>query len=101
VGPWWASGDWKTDLRFRPTAKGSAEMAAILSYLEDTTVFEPDALRSMSQAFDEVCNALQVFAGDEHGRQVVAVRLIELARAGVTDARTLRERILREARTAA
>ena len=76
-------------------------MVAILSYLEETTVFEPEALRVMSQAFDDACNALHIFAGDEHGRQVIAARVIGLARTGILDADALRDRLIFEARAAA
>lgn len=71
-------------------------MVANFSYLEDQPVFEPDALRAMSQPFDDACNALHIFAGDEHGRQVMAARVIDLARRGV-----IRDRVLLKARTAA
>ena len=55
----------------------------------------------MSQAFHDTCNALHIFAGDEHGRQVIATRIIDLASTGVIDAKALRDRVLKEARTAA
>ena len=76
-------------------------MSGIHSHLDNQSVFEPEALRVMSEAFHETCNALQIFAGDEHGRQVIATRIIDLAGSGVIDARALRERVLMEARTAA
>ena len=76
-------------------------MITIHSHLGSQIVFEPEALREMSQAFHDVCNALHIFAGDEHGRQVIATRIIDLAGAGIRDARTLRDRVLLEARTAA
>ena len=76
-------------------------MAAIHSYLEKQAAFEPEALREMAQAFQDACNDLGVFDGDEHGRQVIATRIIDLASAGVLDAKALRDRVLREARTAA
>jgi hypothetical protein len=50
----------------------------------------------MSKAFEEACNALQVFAGDEKGREIVATRIIDLARrgrAGHTKARAAFDRI--------
>lgn len=74
---------------------------AIRSYLKDKTCFEPEALRVMSQGFDEACNALHVFAGDEHGREVIAARIIDLARTGVIDAEALRDRVVLEARALA
>jgi len=76
-------------------------MSAIQSHLEDPAVFDPEALRVMSQAFHDTCNALHIFAGDEHGRHVIATRIIDLAGAGVIDAKALRDRVLMEARTAA
>ena len=76
-------------------------MSGIHSHLDCKSVFEPEALRVMSEAFQETCNALQIFAGDEHGRQVIATRIIDLAGSGVIDARALRDRVLMEARTAA
>ena len=74
---------------------------AIHSYLETQTAFEPEAIREMSQAFADACNALGILAGDEHGRQVIAARIIDLASAGAIDAAGLRDRVLKEARTAA
>jgi hypothetical protein len=74
---------------------------AIRSYLDDSTVFEPEALHVMSLAFDEACNKLHVFAGDQRGREAVAARIIDLARNGIIDASALRDRVLHEARTPA
>jgi hypothetical protein len=74
---------------------------AIRSYLDESTVFEPEALRVMSRAFDDACNELHVFAGDQQGREAVAVRIIDLARSGIVDAIALRDQVLHEARTPA
>ena len=77
-------------------------MTAIHSHLESqAAAFEPEAIRAISQAFHDTCNALHIFAGDEHGRQVIATRVIDLASTGVIDAHALRDRVLREARTPA
>lgn len=76
-------------------------MITIQAHLENQVAFAPEVLTEMSRALHEVCNALHIFAGDESGRQVVAVRIIDLAGAGLTDARSLRERVLMEARAAA
>ena len=76
-------------------------MTIIDSHLEVQTVFEPEALHEMSRAFQDACNALHIFAGDEHGRQIIATRIIDLAGSGVIDAQALRDRVLMEARTAA
>jgi hypothetical protein len=79
----------------------STTMTAIHPHLESEAAFEPEALRAMSQAFHDTCDALHIFAGDEHGRQVIATRIIDLARTGVVDAQALRDRLLMEAHTAA
>ena len=76
-------------------------MSTIHSHLEDPAVFDPEALRVMLQALHDTCNALHIFAGDEHGRQVIATRIIDLASMGVIDADALRDRVLMEARLAA
>ena len=73
----------------------------IRSHLPDNNAFEPAAVAAMSRAFEEVCAALQVFAGDSKGREIVAARIIDLARAGVTDPAALRDRVLRESRAVA
>jgi len=52
----------------------------------------------MSKAFGEACMALQVFAGDEKGREIVATRIIDLARNGLVDPNALRDRVVSEAR---
>ena len=76
-------------------------MVAILAHLGEQTAFEPDAITAMSRAFEEACAALHVFAGDQRGREVIATRIIDLARAGVIDAAALRDRVMLELRSAA
>ena len=58
--------------------------------------FGPDTLRAMSTALKEVCRILKV-DHDQGAREVVAVRIIELARRGECDPERLRDRVLREA----
>ena len=67
-------------------------------YFEEVAAFEPDAIVAMSKAFEEACTALQVFHGDQRGREIVATRIIDLARSGIADAVLLRDRLLLEAR---
>jgi hypothetical protein len=50
----------------------------------------------MLKAFEEACNALQV--SDEKAREIIATRIIDLARGGVIDAAALRDRVVAEAR---
>ena len=70
----------------------------IRKHLTDKTAFGLAAIEAMSKAFEEACNALQVFAGDEKGREIIATRIIDLARGGVIDATALRDRVIAEAR---
>ena len=49
------------------------------------TAFRPAAIEAMSKAFDEACIALQVYAGDEKGREIIATRIVDLARNGLID----------------
>ena len=57
----------------------------IRKHLTDKTAFGPAAIEAMSKAFEETCNALQVFAGDEKAPEIVATRIIDLARKGLID----------------
>jgi hypothetical protein len=57
--------------------------------------FDPDQIKAMSWALEEVCNALHVC--DDTSREIVAVRIIELAQCGVQNGVALRNRVLREA----
>ena len=53
----------------------------IRKHLTDKTALGPAAIEAMSKAFEEACIALQVYAGDEKGREIIATRIIDLARA--------------------
>ena len=70
----------------------------IRKHLTDKTAFGPAAIEAMSKAFKEACIALQVYAGDEKGREIVAARIIDLARGGLTDPTALRDRVIAESR---
>jgi hypothetical protein len=72
-------------------------MGTILAFLKEPSVFDPEATRAMSTAFDAVCTALKISLGDARGRETVATRIVELARRGERDAIRLRDRVLREA----
>jgi hypothetical protein len=70
-------------------------MTKIIPFLQDDA-FGPDALRAMSTALEEVCRTLKV-ENDQGAREVMAIRIIELARRGERDPERLRDRVLREA----
>jgi hypothetical protein len=59
--------------------------------------FDPEALRILGLAFDQVCIALQVETSDDDVRQAIANKVIELAKAeGRPD--LLCERVLEDIR---
>ena len=69
---------------------------AIRQYLHDNVAFSPEDIEKMSHALEDACNALKV-NGDARAREVVAIRIIELARRGDLDATKLRDRVVAEA----
>jgi hypothetical protein len=70
-------------------------MAAIIPYLQDVA-FEPADIAAMSEALDDVCKTLNI-NGDVPAREVIAIRIIELARRGERSPTKLRDRLLLEA----
>ncbi len=54
----------------------------ITAFLRDQA-FEPEALKTMSNAFTEVCGALGLRDQDDKLTQLVARRIIDLAQQGV------------------
>jgi hypothetical protein len=67
------------------------------SYLNDGAAFDAQVTDAMGRAFEDACSALQVPAYDTRARLAIAARIIDLARAGMTDAGTLRHRVVKEA----
>jgi hypothetical protein len=51
----------------------------------------------MSQALEEACKALHI-DGEIHDREVVATRIIDLARNGIIDPKALSARVIAEVR---
>jgi hypothetical protein len=70
-------------------------MTRIVPFFQDDA-FDPDALRVMSLALEEACRELRV-DGDQHAREAMAVRILELARHGERDPERLRDGALRGA----
>ena len=56
-------------------------MSTIVPFLKNGSVFDPKDIAAMSMALDDVCNALDL-RDDSSARQVIAVRIIDLAKAG-------------------
>jgi len=73
----------------------------IRPHLSELTAFEPPAIAAMSRAFENACAALHIPAGDIRGREIIATRVIDLARSGLLDTKALQDRVLAEARMAA
>jgi hypothetical protein len=59
--------------------------------------FDSDAVRAMSVAFDEICEELHLPQCARWEREIIATRVVELARRGLLDRRALRDRVLTEA----
>jgi hypothetical protein len=70
----------------------------IRAHLSDDCAFDPEAINAISTAFELACADLGVFARDRRGREIIATRIIELARNGVVDPAALHQRIVAEAR---
>jgi len=71
-------------------------MSAISLFLKENNgaSFTPATIEAMSLAFDEICDTLQLTETAKYAREVVALRIIDLARCGEHDPRQLRERAL-------
>jgi hypothetical protein len=67
----------------------------IRKYLDDHATFEPDAIEAMSEALEQACTAFHI-NGHVQDREVVATRIIDLARNGVIDAKALSARVIAE-----
>jgi hypothetical protein len=70
-------------------------MTAIRPYLRDA-VFDQKDISAMSMALDDVCKALNIL-DDRQAREVIAERIIALARDGERSPALLRDKVLREA----
>ena len=70
-------------------------MATILPFVKDG-VFDQKDITAMSVALDDVCKMLSL-RDDHSAREVMASRIVDLARAGERSPTRLRDRILHEA----
>jgi hypothetical protein len=75
-------------------------MATIALPLLRAAVFEPDETQALAAAFDEICRAMDLPASATVAREVVATRVIDLAREGLIDPALLTGRVLGEVRGA-
>ena len=65
--------------------------------IRNSAAFEPDAIEAMSEALEKTCEVLHI-NGQVHDREVIATRILDLARNGVIDAKALRDRVVAEAK---
>jgi hypothetical protein len=73
-------------------------MATILPFVKDG-VFDQKDITTMSMALDDVCKILNL-QDDNSAKEVIASRIVDLARAGERNPTRLRDRILHEANLA-
>ena len=64
------------------------------TYLRPTNAFDPEAILTMSIAFELVCADLRVFEDDERDREIIAKQIISLARQGIICPAVLHHRVL-------
>ena len=62
------------------------------------SAFEPETIRVMSIAFEEVCQDLGLRLRDDPATRLVAQKIVQFAQWGIRDAGTLRELTLKEFR---
>jgi hypothetical protein len=63
-------------------------------------VFEPDEMQALVVAFEEICRQMDLPPSATVAREVVAIRVIDLAREGLVDPALLTDRVLGEVRVA-
>jgi hypothetical protein len=71
-------------------------MGTIVPFIRETGVFEPKDIQAMSLALDDVCKALNFADGMKAEREVIAERIIALARRGERSPTRLRDRVLQD-----
>ena len=68
---------------------------SISAYLKDGA-YGPEAIAAMAAAFDDVCKAVEAAGRSDVTRDTLALKIIDLARNGESDAAVLREMALTE-----
>jgi hypothetical protein len=63
--------------------------------------FDPHDIDAMYEAFVDVCAELHIAKSDNEAREIIAARIIDLARGGIIDSDALRDRVLRESKALA
>jgi hypothetical protein len=76
-------GDWETG-RTPACNCGRCPMAEVLPFFQGA-VFDTDAIRVMGEAFDRACHSLHDVGQPDLVREIIAKRIIEVARDGERD----------------
>lgn len=71
-------------------------MNTIVEFIAGDLAFDPPAIEAMATALDAVCEALRI-NGNASARELIAIRIIDLARRGERSAAALRDVVLAEA----
>lgn len=72
-------------------------MGTVIPFLGHDAAFDPQDIEAMSLALDDVCKALNVSIDATVAREIIATRIVELARRGERNALRLSDRVYREA----
>jgi hypothetical protein len=72
-------------------------MATIIPFAPKGSIFDPEDIRAMSMALEDVCKALNLSADAAAAREIVAARIVALATRGDRNATILRNLILEHA----
>jgi hypothetical protein len=67
----------------------------IRSYIKEGA-FGPEVVAAMAAAFEDVCKTVEASGRSDLARETIAIKIIELARAGEADPVVLREMALSE-----
>jgi hypothetical protein len=70
-------------------------VTALHPFLRDA-VFEPEEVHALAVAFDDICREMDLPLTAKVAREVVATRIIDLAREGLIDPTLLTGRVLHE-----
>jgi hypothetical protein len=72
-------------------------MSKNILFLREQSAFGPKSIKAMSMALEDVCSSLGI-GTDKTAKEVIAIRIVELARRGERSPTRLRDHLLAEAR---
>src|SRR5262249_50220090 len=81
---------------FQRAANATDDLYEAICQFLPGQAFEPEVVRQMSLALENICRKFGMKLIEDPARRVVALKIIELAQRGVHDAPTLTELALKE-----